>query len=128
MSNHRTSGLADPTDADDAITRRYVALRFQALSDEVQDEMSKLDVLQNLLGVENNRVLIRKYELDADFEKLATTHHITAGEWRIEPLAWLRKHPHVPDDTNEFGFIDILLLKNILYLFSKNHLLATIHG
>ena len=24
MSNHRVSGLADPTDADDAVTRRYV--------------------------------------------------------------------------------------------------------
>ena len=31
MSNHRISGLADPTDADDAVTRRYVASRFQAL-------------------------------------------------------------------------------------------------
>ena len=29
MSNHRISGLADPTDADDAVTRRYVASRFQ---------------------------------------------------------------------------------------------------
>ena len=36
MSNHRISGLADPTDADDAVTRRYVASRFQALSGEVQ--------------------------------------------------------------------------------------------
>ena len=34
MSNHRISGLADPTDADDAVTRRYVASRFQAFSDE----------------------------------------------------------------------------------------------
>ena len=32
MSNHRISGLADSTDADDAVTRRYVASRFQALS------------------------------------------------------------------------------------------------
>ena len=47
MSNHRISSLADPTDADDAITRRYVASRFQALSDEVQDKKSKLDALQN---------------------------------------------------------------------------------
>ena len=59
MSNHRKSGLADPTDADDAVTRRYVASRFQALSDEVQDKKSKLDALQNFLGVENNRILIR---------------------------------------------------------------------
>ena len=55
MSNHRISGLADPIDADDAVTRRYVASRFQALSDEVQgigDNKKKLDALQNLLGVE----------------------------------------------------------------------------
>ena len=36
MSNHRIGDLADPTDSDDAVTRRYVASRFQALSDEVQ--------------------------------------------------------------------------------------------
>ena len=33
MSNHRKSGLADLTGADDSVTRRYVAARFQALSD-----------------------------------------------------------------------------------------------
>ena len=38
MSIHWISGLADPTDADDAVTRRCVASRFQALSDEVQDK------------------------------------------------------------------------------------------
>ena len=38
MSNHRISGLADPTDADDVVTRRYAASRFQALSDQVQDK------------------------------------------------------------------------------------------
>ena len=63
MSNHRISDLADPTDVDDAITRRDVASRFQALSDEVQDKNSKSDALQNLFGVENNQILIRKYEI-----------------------------------------------------------------
>ena len=63
MSNHRISGLADPTDADDAVTRRYVASRFQALSDEVQGIGGKLDALQDLLGVVNNQVLIREYEI-----------------------------------------------------------------
>ena len=48
MRKHRISGLADPTD--DAVTRRYVASRFQALSDEVQDNKRKLDALLNLLG------------------------------------------------------------------------------
>ena len=73
MSNHRISGLADPTDADDAVTRRYVALRFQALSDGVQDKKSKLDALQNLFGVENNQVLIRKYEIiGKDFRRITS--------------------------------------------------------
>ena len=63
MSNHRISGLADPTDSDDAVTWRYVASRFQALSDEVQDNKRKLDALQNLLWVENNQVLLTEDEL-----------------------------------------------------------------
>ena len=77
MSNHRISGLADPTDADDAVTRRYVASRFQALSDAVQDNKSYLDALQNLFGVVNNQVLIREYEtVGTNFEKLTTY-----GDW-----------------------------------------------
>ena len=69
MSNHRISGLADPTGADDAVTRRYVASRFQAHTDEVKDNKSKLDALLNLLGVVNNQVLIREYEIiGTDFE------------------------------------------------------------
>ena len=81
MSNHRISGLADPTDADDAVTRRYVASLFQALSDEVQDKKIKLDALQNLFGVENNRVLRRKYEIiDTDFEKLHVCILVKKGE------------------------------------------------
>ena len=70
MSNHRISGLADPIDADDAVSRRYVSSRFQALSDEVQGIGGKLDALINLLGVrENNQVLISVYEIiDANFE------------------------------------------------------------
>ena len=54
MNNYRISGLADPTDADDAVTRRYVASRFQALSHAVQDNKSNLDALLNLSGVVNN--------------------------------------------------------------------------
>ena len=49
MRNHGISGLADPTDADDAVTRSYVASLFQALSVEDQDNKTtcKLDALQN---------------------------------------------------------------------------------
>ena len=56
MSNHRISGLADPTVADDAVTRRFVTSRLQALSVEVQDKKCKLDALQNFLRVVNNQV------------------------------------------------------------------------
>ena len=113
MSNHRISGLADPTDADDAVTRRYVASRFQALSDEVQDKKSKLDALQNFLGVENNQVLIREYEIiGSDFWRF-----ITYGEeGRVTKVVFV-KAPRPRDDTNEFGFIDIFTLKE--YFFSS---------
>ena len=42
MSNHRISGLADPTDADATVTRRYVASWFQGLIDEAQDDKKKV--------------------------------------------------------------------------------------
>ena len=63
MSNHRISGLPNPADTDDAVTRRYVASRFQALSDEVQGNKSKLGAYLNLLGIVNNQVLKREYEI-----------------------------------------------------------------
>ena len=73
MSNHRISGLVHPTDADDAVRRRYVASRFQALGDEVQDKKSKLDTLQNFFGVENILVLIRNYEIiGIDFRRITS--------------------------------------------------------
>ena len=72
MSNHRISGLADPTAAEYAVTSGFVASRFQELSDEVQDNKRKLDAFQNFLGAEDNQVLIRVYVLaDADFEFLS---------------------------------------------------------
>ena len=113
MSNHRISGLADPTDADDAVTRRHIASRFQALSDEVQGNKRKLDALQNLFEVENNQVLIRVYELlDADFESIRVVY----GERRVR----FTKHPLQSDDIHEFGFIDIFTLKEyFIHLLEK---------
>ena len=98
MSNHRISGLADPTNADDAVSRRCVASRFQALNDEVQGKKSKLDALQNLFGVENNQVLLRKYEITAfGFE------HV--GEKLFAKCA----HRHV--DPSTYEFFNIFTLK-----------------
>ena len=109
MSNHRISGLADPTDADDAVTKRYVASQFQALSDEVQDKQSKLDALQNFLGVENNQVLIREYEtIGTDFRT-----YIFGEEDNFSFI--FRKHPRARDDTNDFGFIDNFTLKEYFF-------------
>ena len=102
MSNHRISGLVDPIGADDAVTRRYVASRFQALSDEVQDNKSKLDALLNLLGVENNQVLIRVYGLtDTDIEHLGMIR-TNVGERIIGAL--FRKYPREPDEINDLEF------------------------
>ena len=105
MSNHRISGLTDPTEADDAVTRRYVASRFQALSDEVQGNKSKLGAFLNLLGVVNNQVLIRVYELiDTDIR--------FASHFGGVPL--FRKYPLEPSEMDEFEFFICLHLKKIL--------------
>ena len=127
MSNHRISGLAYPTDADDAVTRRYVASRFQALSDEVQDNKSKLDALQNLFGVEINQILTRKYEIiGADFESSSVTRiHTERGHTGTSFL--FEKYPLVPDDTNNYEFIDIFTPKEYFFIYLKN-LLTTLHG
>ena len=109
MSNHRISGLANPTDADDAVTRRYVASRFQVVNDEVQGDKRKLDALQNLFGVENNQVLIREYEIiGTDFGFLGSIHLDEGGRF-VGP--WFRKYPYETDDLNDFRFIDIFTLK-----------------
>ena len=103
MSNYRISGLGDPTDADDAVTRRYVASRFQALSDEVQDKKSKLDALQNLFGVENNQVSIMEYEIiGRDFSNVGVV---------------FIKDPLQPGDTNIHKFIDMFTLIEYFYIY-----------
>ena len=104
MSNHRISGLADPTDADDAVTRRYVASRFQALSDEVPDNKSKVDALQNLLGVENNQVLIRKYEIIGTDFCFAFSKTRRYGEEMKFVDAMFSKHPYGPTDIDNYDF------------------------
>ena len=35
MSQHRISGLTDPVEYDDAVTKRYVAARVQGLTDAI---------------------------------------------------------------------------------------------
>ena len=118
MSNHRISGLADPTDADDAVTRRYVASLIQA---EVQDNKSKLDALQNLLGIESNQVLFRKYELlDADFYE----YYSLAGADEGTIRSYFIKYPSAPDvfDAPDDGsdFFGIFTLKEyFLQLFGE---------
>ena len=116
MSNHRISGLADPTSADDTVTRRYVASRFQALGDEDQDNKSKLDALLNLLGVENNQVLIRVYELiDTDIEHLGMIR-TDVGERIIRAL--FRKYLREPDEITDLDcFVILTFRENFIHLF-----------
>ena len=95
-----------------------VASRFQALSDEVQDNKSKLGALQNLLGAENNQKLIREYEIiDTDFERVRVNRY----EERGIIVVWFIKHPHEPDDINQIRFNDIFTLKEnlMLHLFEE---------
>ena len=127
MSNHRISGLADPIDADDAVTSRYVASRLQTLIDEVQDKKSKLDALQNFLGVVNNQVLIRKHKIDILFWSFRETIHTEMGN--IGPTLVFRKFPLVSDNTNTYEFIDIFTLKKYFFFFIYlKNLLTMLHG
>ena len=68
---------------------------------------SKLDALQNLLGVENNQVLIRQYGIiDAVFRRCVRVYMDDEGRTSFV----FRKLPHDPHDhdINDCEFIDIL--------------------
>ena len=68
-----------------------------------------MDTILNLLGVENNQVLIRVYELiDTDIEHIGIIRS-HAGERIIKAL--FRKYPHEPDDLKDFEFFDIIQRK-----------------
>ena len=84
---------------------------------EVQHKKSKLDALQNFLGVENNQISIRKYEIiDADF---GYNRSEGADERGIIDIRF-RKHSRQPDDTNTYKVIDIFALKEyFIHLLEK---------
>ena len=76
------------------------------------------DALQNFLGVVNNQVLIRKYEIDTLFRSLREAFHTEKGN--IVPSLVFRKFPLVRDDTNAHEFIDMFRLKEyFLHLFEE---------
>ena len=106
--------LIHPTDADDAVTRRYVASRFQALSDKVQEiggKKGKLDALYNLLGVENNQVLLMTYELNTDIQRRGFSNEY-------------EKLPHYPNAATYQNYLDAFTLNNNFYhIYLKLHLL-----
>ena len=69
-----------------------------------------MDALQNLFGVENNQVLIRKYEITgADIDRYVRLRNDEEGGNIV--TFWFIKYPHAPDDTNTYEFIDISTLK-----------------
>ena len=112
MRNQRISGLADPTDADDAVTRRYVASRFQAVSDEVQDKRSKLDALQNFLEVVNNQVLIREYKMIGwNF----LTHNLIKRGTIVTSILF-KILSHGPDIIH-YELIDIFTLEEYFFIY-----------
>ena len=68
-----------------------------------------MDAIQNFLGIENNQVLIREYEIiGTDFEFLDP---VNLGEGGRFVGVRFRKYPHEPDDTNKIRFIIIITLK-----------------
>ena len=78
--------FADPADADDVVTKRYVASPFQALSDEVQGNKSKLCAFLNLLGVVNYQVLIREYEIEAHILSMIVRYVLMLLELILENI------------------------------------------
>ena len=95
--------FVDPTDGDDAVTRRYVASRFHALRYEIQGNKSKLGAFLNLLGVVNNQVVIRVYELiDTDIR--------FANDFGDAVL--FRKYQHEPGDIEVFKLFDMFTRKD----------------
>lgn len=48
MKQHKIIGLADPVDADHAVTKRYVSSRFHALNDAVSTLRHRMDRLESL--------------------------------------------------------------------------------
>ena len=88
---------------------------FQALSDEVQDKKSKLDALQNFFGVENNQLLVRKYELIGEDFESSRVARIHTERGHIGTSFLFRKYPLVSDDINNYEFIDVFTLKEYFF-------------
>ena len=105
-------------DSDDAVTRRYVASRFQALSDEVQGNKSKLGAFLNLLGVVNNQVFIREYKITGTGFVYVSYERAQDSSRIIEAL--FRKYPLLPDEKIEFEFFELFTLKeNFIHLLEE---------
>ena len=77
-----------------------------------------MDTLQNLFGVENNRILIRKYEITGLGFKYVGSYHIEERGRAVDIR--FSKYQHVPDDTNTYEFIDSFTLKEyFIHLLEK---------
>ena len=67
MSQHRINDLADPVEYDDAVTKRYVATRFQAPTDsnsEMQPVRNIVEAYNKIFVVIDNQMLLLKYDRD----------------------------------------------------------------
>ena len=84
-----------------------------------------MDALQHLFGVQNNQVLIRKYEIiGVSFHSVIETIHTERGT--SEPSLVFTRYPIV-DDTNTYEFIDMFTLKEYFFIYLKN-LLTMLQG
>ena len=76
MSQHRINDLADPVEYDDAVTKRYVATRFQAPTDsnsEMQSVTNIAEAYNKIFVVIDNQMLLLKYDRDG-WEKWEEVH------------------------------------------------------
>lgn len=49
LTQHRITGLADPVNIDDAVTKRYVASRIQAIADALSEIINRIERLERLM-------------------------------------------------------------------------------
>ena len=75
-----------------------------------------MDALQNLFGVENNQVLIRKYEIiGVDFEHAGVVYGNVNDRESYVVDDKFKKYPPGSDDFADYECIDIVMLKEFVF-------------
>ena len=93
-----------------------------------QDKKSKLGAFQNLFGVENNQVLIRKYEIiGIDFDHVGGYYGNPNDKESFIAVDRFKKYPPDLGDFADYEFINIFTQKEYIFIYLKN-LLTTLYG